>query len=42
MPIRKRTVAEAKSIIHDPELCHSAEKAIAAHIRDEIYRERGA
>ena len=31
MPIRERTVAEAKSIIHDPELCHSAEKVIAAH-----------
>jgi hypothetical protein len=31
MPIRKRTVAEAKAVIHDPELCHSAEKVIAAH-----------
>lgn len=31
MPIRQRTVAEAKAVIHDPELCHSAEKVIAAH-----------
>lgn len=31
MPIRKQTVAEAKAVIHDPELCHPAEKVIAAH-----------
>lgn len=31
MPPRQRTVAEAKGVIHDPELCHSADKVIAAH-----------
>ena len=31
MPIRKRTVADAKAALHDPEICHSADKVIAAH-----------